>query len=415
MKEKKIMRTLSKGVKIMNIISVLLSMSMLLSACGATQAATNSGLYPDNSEYVEFQDSVSYEANQEDIENEAEEEEEVEDTPIIYYCSYENCPGHDISGIASSDELPECPPEVRSFNIDITVVGDCMLATYKGQYCEGSFSWYAKNYEPTYFFEKVYDIFSTDDFTIANLENVLTDNNLSEVAKSSSPAYWYKAPTENAKILTANSIEAVSLANNHFGDYGTQGRKDTMAAVEAVGLPYGTNDNTFYLEKNGFKIAVICHGLWNEWQANDIIARINEASTQSDYQIVYYHGGTERIHQPEDWKVKASHKLVDAGADLVIGNHPHVLQPTEVYNGVNIIYSLGNFCFGGSRSPENRTVIYKVNITVQGDKTFSTETSIIPCYVYTGSTNNWQPAPIIDETEKQKVLDFMAGNASLPY
>lgn len=313
----------------------------------------------------------------------------------------------------TNDLLNQIEP---TFDIKMTFVGDCMLATYKGQYYEGSFSWYAANYPNTYFFEKVQDTFANDDFTIVNLENVLTDNNLSEVWKDHSPAYWYKAPTSNANILTASSIEAVSLANNHFGDYGTQGRTDTMAAVEAVGLPYGTNDQTIYLEKDGFTIAVICHGLWSEWQASQIIPRIQEASEKSDYQIVFYHGGKERIHSPEQWKIRASRSLVDAGADLVIGNHPHVLQPMEMYNGVRIIYSLGNFCFGGSRSPENRTVMY--NLTLKVDRNTleleSFEDSITPCYVYTGSTNNWQPAPITDETVKQKVIDFMNWKVSSP-
>ena len=108
---------------------------------------------------------------------------------------------------------------------------------------------------------------------------------------------------------------------------------------------------------------------------------------------------------------------MDAGADLVIGNHPHVLQPMEMYNGVRIIYSLGNFCFGGSRSPENRTVMYTLQLTINKDGNTVEEVTdnIIPCYVYTGSTNNWQPAPIADETEKQNVIDFMNWKRETPF
>ena len=310
---------------------------------------------------------------------------------------------------------PEPEPEDTSFTIDLSIVGDCMLATYKGQFYEGSFSWYVAHKAPAYFFEKVADIFKADDFTIANLENVLTDNNLKEVAKSGSRVFWFKAPTYNRHILRAGSIEAVSLANNHTNDYGTQGFQDTIAAVEDAGIQYGTNDRTFYLEKNGFVIAVICNGLWNESQASYIVTRLQTASEKSDYQIVFYHGGTESVHKPEDWRVRATHKLVDAGADLVIGNHPHVLQPTEVYNGVNIIYSLGNFCYGGHTKPENRTVIYKMLLTIDEGRVQKQEVSFIPCYVYTGKVNNWQPAPITNETEKRYVLDFLAGKRILPY
>ncbi|MDE7242730.1 MAG: CapA family protein [Oscillospiraceae bacterium] len=315
-----------------------------------------------------------------------------------------------------SEKPPELPGSgTEPFTIDLTFVGDCMLATYKGQYYDGSFSSYADTQPPSYFFEKVYSIFSTDDFTIANLENVLTDRSLKETKKTGSTVFWFKAPTRNANILTAGSIEAVSLANNHTDDYGPEGRTDTIAAVKAVGLPYGNEDTTIYLEKNGFRIAVICHGLWNEKQADEIVERIQNASLESDYQIVFYHGGREAVHKPEEWRVRASHKLADAGADLILGNHPHVLQPVEEYNGVHIAYSLGNFCFGGNRKPENRTMIYKMLLTVQDGAVISQVPNMLPCYVFTGSINNWQPALITDKAQRQRVLDFLNWDAPLPY
>ena len=309
------------------------------------------------------------------------------------------------------EDIPE------DFTIDLTFAGDCMLATYKGQIYSGSFSSKALEGDWEYFFDGVDEYFESDDFTIVNLENVLTDNkSVTEVWKDHNPAYWYKAPTENTKILTSQSVEIVNLANNHTGDYGTTGKNDTITACENAGLLWGNNDKTIYVEKEGFTIALIFHGLWSDWQADAIVSRINEAKQHSDYQIVYYHGGTERIHSPEQWKIRASHKLVDAGADLVIGNHPHVLQPMEVYNGVTIIYSIGNFCFGGSRSPENRTILYTYQLTINA-KTLevkSVEDEVIPCYVYTGSTNNWRPEIITDETVKQKVIDFMNWKVSSP-
>ncbi len=300
------------------------------------------------------------------------------------------------------------------FTIDISIAGDCMLATSMGGRQQGSFNWYAANYEPSYFFEKVYDIFSADDFTLVNLENVLTDRPLAETVKDHDPAYWYRGPASNARILTAGSIEYVSLANNHVGDYGAQGKRDTIAALEAEGIPYGTNDVTMYYEKNGFTIAIICHGLWVEGQEQAILKRIQAAEEKSDFQIVFYHGGRERVYEPEAWRVRASRRLVDGGADLVIGNHPHVLQPAEVYHGVNILYSVGNFCFGGGATCENRTVICKLLLTVDQGQVLSQEVSYIPCYVYTGKLNNWQPAPITDEDQRQRVLDFLAGKAASP-
>ena len=294
------------------------------------------------------------------------------------------------------------------FEFTVTFTGDVMLASFKNQTTPGSFNEYAEEKEPEYFLEKVRHIFENDDCTIVNLENVLTDNNLSIVPKDHSPAYWYRSKTSNTDILTSSSVEAVSLANNHSKDYGEKGYKDTIEAVENAGLLYGSQDKTIYIEKNGYKIAIICHGLWAEWQTRQIIERLEEAEEESDFQIVYYHGGKERIHKPEEWKKSASRKLVDNGADLVVGNHPHVLQPMEIFDDTEIIYSMGNFCFGDGIRPENRTIIYQLTLTISKEGEIVNKISdIIPCYVYTDDVNNYQPAPIKDQEEIQKVLDFM--------
>lgn len=307
--------------------------------------------------------------------------------------------------------------EFKNTTIKFTFAGDCMLASYKGQVSPGNFADTALKGNWEYFLDGVDEYFEDDDFTVVNLENALTDDSsLKPVAKDHNPAYWYKGPTENTKILTSQSVEIANLANNHFGDYGTKGRSDTIKACEDAGLLWGNNDKTVYVEKNGIKVALIFHGLWYEGQEQTIINRIKDASKQSDLQIVYYHGGKERIHKPEEWKMRASHRLVDAGADLVIGNHPHVLQPYEIYNGVGIVYSMGNFCFGGSNKPENRTIIYKFDVTFDNETgdLINKSAEIIPCYVYTGDSNNWQPKVIEDAAVKQKVLDFMAWKTNSP-
>ena len=307
-------------------------------------------------------------------------------------------------------------PEVQNFDIKLTFLGDMILAKQKDISSSGRFDEYAENNPPEYFLSKVKDILSADDFTIANLENVLSDRELTPKTKDYSPAFWFKSKTSNVNVLTAGSVEAVLLTNNHIMDYGQEGFNDTVATLENAGLKYGTNDNTIYLEKNGFKIAVICAGLWGQYNVSNIVDRLKTAEQDSDFQVVFFHGGTEKLHAPEKYKVNAAHTFVDNGADLVVGGHPHVLQPREIYNGVEIVYSVGNFCYGGALHPENRTVIYQYTINVN-PKTLNAEahsSDIIPCYVYTGSINNYQPAPITDETHKQKVLDFMDGKTDSP-
>lgn len=308
------------------------------------------------------------------------------------------------------------PDDGSTFDIVINIAGDCMLASYKNEDASNGFKEYANREDPKYFLDKVAPIFRADDLTIVNLECVLTDKELPPIEKHEATPFWYYGKTANTRILTEQSVEAVSLANNHMYDYGEQGRLDTVEAVKNAGLLYAGWEETFYFEKNGFKIAVICANLYVGSEADVICNLVKEASKVSDFQIVFFHGGKMRLHEPEQWKVKGCHKIVDAGADLIVGAHPHVLQPREIYKGVDIVYSLGNFCYGGSRRPENRTIIYHSTLTVgvNDGKLVSTNSELIPCYVYTADVNNFQPAPITDDAEYKKVIDFMNGFTDSP-
>ncbi len=296
--------------------------------------------------------------------------------------------------------------------ITISFLGDCTLASQKGQEQTGNMINYLNTKDTSYFFEKCMDIIGNDDFTIANCENVFSDNNIKSIYKDYSPAFWFRSSTKNAAVFADNSIDAVSIANNHTGDYGTGGYDETKSALENVNVLWGDVENPIILEKDGISIGIICCKFWSSYYEDSIIQQIKELSKKTTIQIVFFHGGTEKVHTPEEWKVSGCRKFVDAGADLVIGGHPHVLQPYEEYNGVSIIYSIGNFCYGGNRSPENRTVIYQQTFTFDGSNNLiQSEENIIPFYVYTGSTNNWQPAPIENEEEKEKVLDFLYGKS----
>ena len=303
------------------------------------------------------------------------------------------------------------------FNIKLSFTGDMILTADKNNTRSDNFHYYTRNYAKEYFLEKVRHIFEADDFTCVNLECVFSDRDLQARDKGSGRAFWFKAPTENIEILTCSSVEGVSIANNHTEDFGEQGYLDTIETVKNAGLSYGIEEEIIYFEKNGFRVGIVCSGLWGEWQANEIIDYLETAKENSDYQIVFYHGGTEGVYEPEQWRIRASRKLVDHGADLVIGNNPHVLQPREIYNGAEIIYSMGNFCYGGHSQPKNRTMIYQMELTVDPMtmEVTNQDSTIIPCYVYTGGgNNNFQPAVIEDETAKQKVLDFMDGKRSTP-
>ncbi len=349
-------------------------------------------------------------------------------TPDITVSS-ENSSTVTSSKIPSSSEVPSSsvvdessskPPvkKKKTFKIKLSFAGDVMIASSDTMTYKGSFTQYADENTPDYFLSGVQSIFANDDFTTVNLENVLSDDEeLEKRDKGEGRAFWFRAPTDYTKILTMGSVEGVSIANNHTYDYGYKGYKDTTAAVKAAGLNYGNFEEIMYYEKNGFKIAVICYGLWRPNGVPTIKNLLKKAEKNSDYQILYFHGGEEGIYAPEEWKIEACHELVDAGADLIIGNHPHVLQPREIYKDTEIIYSLGNFCFGGNKKPKKNTIIYQMELTVNKKslKVTNEKSSIIPCYVYEGNWNNYKPCLIKDKKEKKQVLDFMNGIEKSPY
>lgn len=312
---------------------------------------------------------------------------------------------------AKSNE-DSCLKEVEKTitNIRISFIGDCMLATDRGGEWQGSFNALAKKVEPSYFFENVVNVLCEDDWTVANLENVFTDNSEATVRpKGYSPAYWYKSGTNNTDILTEGSVEIVSLANNHSEDYGRIGYEDTRAALEKADIMWGDNSNILMLEKGGFKIALYCTTFYYRGYENTIIK--NMSAVEADYKIVYFHGGTERVHIPDKWKADGCYKMIDNGIDLVVGGHPHVLQPIEVYKGKTIVHSLGNFVFGGSRSEENRTIIFILNLSVFDGKVIEYTEEIVPCFVY---TDLYKPGIVTDKDKFEAVEAFLYDGAESP-
>ncbi|GEM_PF-6093044 len=301
----------------------------------------------------------------------------------------------------ASDVQPE-PLEPAGDTLKLSFIGDCLVSTYKGDASKGTLNWYAQNYQPSYFFEKVYDTLSSDDYTIANCETVLTDRKLTERAKGGTRAFWFYGATSNAKIFTAGSVEVTGVVNNHMYDYKQPGYDDTVAALKKENLIVGDYDKPVYLTKSGIKAAVLFVDLWSYGDTTAIIKAMKALDADTDYKIIYFHGGVEGTNYPEQWKVDACRALIDAGANFVIGAHPHVLQPIEKYKGGVIVYSLGNFLFGGNTAPVKNTIIYQVELK-KGDY----RQNIIPCQVYSGSRNNWQPCYPETESNRQKTLDLL--------
>ena len=281
-------------------------------------------------------------------------------------------------------------------SLTLSVVGDCTLGTDETFDYNTSLNAYYENYGADYFLQNVKDIFSTDDLTIANFEGTLTDSDERE-----DKTFAFKAPASYASILTGGSVEAVNTANNHSHDYGEQSFDDTLAALDDAGIVHFGYDETAVMDVKGIKVGLVgiyelYDHLEREQQLKDNIAKVKADGAQLI--VVIFHWGNETETVPDSNQTTLGRIAIDEGADLVCGHHPHVLQGIETYKGRNIVYSLGNFCFGGNSSPSDMdTMIYQQTFTIDADGVKKDNvTNIIPCSISSAAYdgyNNYQPTP----------------------
>ena len=301
----------------------------------------------------------------------------------------------------NDDDVTKEPEKVT---ITISAAGDVTLGNYVGQDYSYSFrQMYDTIDSEGYFFENVYDIFSQDDMTIVNLECVLTCSEEMTEGRT----YNIKGDPEYANLLTYGSVEAVGMANNHRLDFGEKGTQDTLAALESAGIVYAYDKNVGIYEAKGIRIGFVSvnevgWGQGVESLMKDGIAKLQEEG--ADLILACCHWGIERDNYPTDFQQKFGRECIDWGADLVIGHHPHVLQGVEEYQGKYIIYSLGNFCFGGNRNPVDKdTMIAQQTFTfLNGEKQEDAVFRIIPCAITSDRTrNDYRPTPEQGEEAKR--------------
>lgn len=308
--------------------------------------------------------------------------------------------------VNSSEESLSSEETSDTVTVTISAAGDVTLGTHQEQDYWASFRQaYDQAEDESYFFANVYDIFSTDDMTLVNLEGPLT---YAEEAREGQ-VYSIKGDPEYANILTAGSVEAVSLGNNHMLDYQQQGREDTIRAVEEAGIIYACEKTVGIYEVKGVNIGMISVNEVSQGSLveNTIQKGIAELQEQgADLILVSCHWGVEREYYPEDYQKILGEKCIDWGADLVIGHHPHVLQGIDEYKGKFIIYSLGNFCFGANRNPADKdSMIFQQTFTfIDGQKQEDQVVRVIPCSVSSvPERNNFQPTPAEGE-EKARII-----------
>ncbi|ASM70599.1 CapA family protein [Blautia hansenii] len=301
--------------------------------------------------------------------------------------------------------------EVQETTITISAAGDCTLGTDEGFNYKRSFKGkYDAVQDPAYFFQNVQPVFAQDDLTIVNMEGTLTEETTREPKQ-----FAFKGDAEYAKILTAGAVETANLANNHSFDYGKKSYEDTITALEAEGISSFGYERTAVMDIKGVKVGLagvyeLAEHIDCKQDLLDNIASLKEQGAQII--IVSFHWGQEKENVPNDVQVELAHAAVDNGADLVLGHHPHVLQGIEEYKGKNIVYSLGNFCFGGNSAPSDMdTMIFQQTFTVKDGKLQEDNvTNILPCKIssaYEEGYNNYQPI-LAEGDQKEKIFERLS-------
>lgn len=292
----------------------------------------------------------------------------------------------------------------------LTFVGDCTLGSMPSQYNAGLGLVKTVGTDYGYPFRNVIDYFTGDDGTFANLEGPLTDQG-NPVEKT----YVFHGPTEFVNILTENSVDFVSLANNHSLDYGQIGYDSTRTLLTQVGIPFVERDSSVLLTlEGGLKVGV--YGMvYYLLDVKDMTAEIASLREQgAELVIVAPHWGYEGSYQANAEQIQVAHAAIDAGADIVWGSHPHVLQPVEEYGDGVIFYSLGNFCFGGNGCPDDfDTAVLQQEVLRDADGNVTLgELKIVPCSISSATGwNNFQPTPLEPGTkEYDRVLTKLGQN-----
>jgi poly-gamma-glutamate synthesis protein (capsule biosynthesis protein) len=255
---------------------------------------------------------------------------------------------------ALDQSAPTAPvlAEPTSSTTTVIFVGDMMFDRYIRQQS----LW--RGYDAV--FAKTTPLLEIADTVVANLEGPITASpSVSMGSVYPDPHnFVFTFPPTIAKELARFNFGAVSLANNHSTNFGRTGIEETKQYLSAAGVayfgdPYGGAVSTV-LTLKGQKIALVGFNQFGGPNVPKVVEEINRLQSTVDWVVVIAHWGVEYESEPNADQIEWAHKFVDAGADLVIGAHPHVIQSKEMYRGIPIYYSLGNFIFDQYFSPAVR-------------------------------------------------------------
>lgn len=280
------------------------------------------------------------------------------------------------------------PPEERFL---LTFAGDCTLGSNPKNAFAGYGFLKTVGEDYGYPFRNVMDYFGNDEASFINLEGPLTDEGNPAAKK-----HAFRGPRAYGNILTQCSVEFVSLANNHTMDYGQTGYASTLETLNALPVSYVERDaSTVFTTRNGLTIGVY-GAVYYLLDTDAITAGIAALKDQGcDLVIFAPHWGSEGSYRPTEKQVALGHAAIDAGADIVWGSHPHVLQPVEEYGSGVIFYSMGNFAFGGNGYPgDYDSALIQQEIIRDAEGVRLGERTLVPVNVSSVEhRNNFQPTP----------------------
>ncbi len=289
-----------------------------------------------------------------------------------------------------------CRAETAEGLISITAAGDCTFGQYPEVAPKYSFAaeFDRQGRNLAFPLAKCTPFFANDTVTVLNCEGTFTESN--DMAEK---RFRFKGPAAYAQMFANGNVELVNLANNHTYDYKDEGYTDTMAALDATGVAYYGRELIHYAETPDGKVAFIGYEMVNaEPDMTEALARDIATARQKGavMVVVSFHWGLEYANEANAYQQATARLAVDTGADLVIGHHPHVLQGVEIYKGRTILYSLGNFAFGGDEEcKQMETMIFRQSFSLKDGVVTPQTIMLIPCHMSSsGDRNDYQPTPV---------------------
>ena len=316
----------------------------------------------------------------------------------------------DLASMSTAEEAQAYVEPTWPRTFTITVAGDTTLgSTDELRKRSDCFERVAEEKGYGWFFSGLSDLFGTDDLTLVNFEGTLT-----EATKKNEKLFNFKGPAEYTDILTLGSVEAVNIANNHTKDYGDQGYADTLANLRDAGLIVSGTGELGVFEKDGVKVGMTGYSFPYRNGEKDISSDV-KALREMGCQIVIasFHWGSEYRDDFTAEQRSIGRAAIRAGADIVIGHHPHIVQGVEAYQDSYILYSLGNLVFGGNVDPDDRDALAaRLTFTVYEDHAEGMELALVPLRLtQLEKGTDYRPVLATDE-QAEKILSRVLRRSS---